>query len=529
MTQFVAPPDAEVVRGLLYDLKDKLSLGDGASAATVLPKLKSDGNPQFVMQLLAPNLFMTSMVTSSSDATHDDLSLSLTQQESMNVLMFLATTEPGMYLKPASRAIKTFILRTQNQSEAEAEVLQVSVSDNLLQLMIAQLSGHDVEVSSNATEAVVACCRRLPLADRALAALFEAWKASWELKETDKQSATTICIRCANAIVEIWCLDAEGDTASLDSLVTMMTDSSDPLLQMSTLDLVEKLATTMPMHAARARWLYSSPVLQPLLQMAGANIDEPDPILGAPALRLLSSLAKLSQWDASLFEQGGADLLTSFHHALHNFDTSGEIDRLAMIDAISSFASASPDALELVLDDQIIRERWLLLAVAQPELKAAILYSIARVMNPQQDYHLLNNSNNNNNIAPSNNTLCMKLYATVGQCNGNRDVTEICMSLAQSPVPETRLGAYALLEAVARQSTGAQVLLSHPDFYDFLITRQVVETITEGKEGKYAIVVAVLQSDARGLLADKIVKALTTYVEQGPHYVQTQRWDVAVE
>ena len=36
-------------------------------------------------------------------------------------------------------------------------------------------------------------------------------------------------------------------------------------------------------------------------------------------------------------------------------------------------------------------------------------------------------------------------------------------------------------------------------------------------------------SNARGLLADKIVKALTTYVQQGPHYVQTQRWDVAVE
>ena len=93
----------------------------------------------------------------------------------------------------------------------------------------------------------MACCRRrLPIADRALLALLKAWKASWEL--TDKQSATTICIQCANVIVEIWCYldaaaDVEGETASLDSLVTMMTDSS---LQMSTLDLVEKLATTMP-------------------------------------------------------------------------------------------------------------------------------------------------------------------------------------------------------------------------------------------------------------------------------------------
>jgi hypothetical protein len=41
--------------------------------------------------------------------------------------------------------------------------------------------------------------------------------------------------------------------------------------------------------------------------------------------------------------------------------------------------------------------------------------------------------------------------------------------------------------------------------------------------------VAVLKSDARGLLADKIVNALETYIKEGPHYVKTLSWELAAE
>ena len=50
---------------------------------------------------------------------------------------------------------------------------------------------------------------------------------------------------------------------------------------------------------------------------------------------------------SSLF--GSREALLGFHKALHNFQGSGELDRLALIDAISSFASASSPSFFLSL------------------------------------------------------------------------------------------------------------------------------------------------------------------------------------
>lgn len=508
MSLFGSSPNTQVVASLLEDLSKSLGDEHKDGSLVLLRKLDVDANPTFVMTLLAPNLFLGRCE-----------SLNLTHHESLDVLLFLATIEPGAYLKPASRAIKAFTTHTQS------DLLQVS--DRLLQVMIAQLSGNDVEVSSNAAEAVIACCRRLPMAERALDSLTDIWKSIWEHRESDQQNATIVCIRCASAIVELWCLPGTiKDSSSLDSLITMMAEHSDPLLQMSTLDLIETMASTVPVPTHRSRWLYDSRVLEPLLEMAGATTS-PDPILGGQALRVLANIAKLSHQDAILFEQGGEHLLTSFHHILRNFDVSGgEVDRLAMIDAISSFASASSDALDIVLDDPIIRNRWLSLTVAQPQLKAAVLLSVVRVLDPPLENLNAPGDRHTDGAGLTNNTLAMKLYATLGSCNGNRDVTDLLLSLAKSPVTETRLASYAVFEAMAKRGVGAQVLLSHPEFYDFLITRLSVEITKEGRESKYAIVVAILKSDARNLLADKIVQELETYAKQGPHYVQTQRWDV---
>jgi hypothetical protein len=572
MSLLTAPPDVEVVRSILLDLR---TLCNGTVAnggdnddddandddddgcnnksenaqkqqqqqqqlTSMIDTLDTNekANPQFVMTLctlITPNLFLGPCE-----------SLNLTHQESISVLMFLATKtiRPETYLKSASRAIKTFLTTTAYQS-----TIQFQVSNHLLQLMIAQLSGNDVEVSTNATEAVVACCRRLPhLADRALVALEDAWTTIWERKGLDKQNATTVCVRCANAIVELWCLPGNhnrtSSSSSLNPLLVMMTDTSDPLLQMSTLDLMEKLATSKPIHTARAQWLYSPSVIQPLLSMAGAS-GTPDPFMSGPALRLLSSLAKLCHYfrdvnhvdsgadsgaDAALSALGGGDgpdlLLTSFHQILQSFDLSGgELDRLAFVDAVSSLASASSKALESVLGDAILLERWLSLAVAQPKLKAVVLLSLARVIYPPTEQQQQESGDASIPYVP-NSKLAIQLYLALGRINGNRNATDMLLHLARSPVIESRLGAYAVFEAVAKHgAVGSQVLLSHADFYNMMISREQ-ETIPEGREAKYAIVVAVLNRDVRGLLADNIVKALETYIAQGPHHVPTQRWDV---
>ena len=504
-----ASPDEGEVKRILLQIRDQGQ--DAAAVKSLTLQLGKTSNAYYTMGMLVPSLFL-------GEAGEP---MQMSREDALSVVMLLASMDKATYLKPASRAIKSFTeLLTKSTTEEP-----VVVSDELLSVLVAQLSGTDVEVSDNATTTIIACCRKLgsPFADRAIRAIAESWRQTWE-RTDNRQVATTICVRCASAVVDVACLgDAEMQSAiesgSMDLLVDMM-DSSDPLLQMSIMDLIEKLATTLPMSGTRAKWLFSQSILHPLLQMAGATQDA-DPILGGPALRVLSSLCQLAHRDATLFGLGGNELLTGFHHALRNFNGSGELERLALVDAISSFASASPDALEVVLDDSEIRESWLSLNVAQPKLKSAILMSVALVICPVPEKDA--NGDSVPVVVPSS-ALAMRLYSSLGFVNG-RDATTIVLSLAKSPLVEERLGAYALLEAVAKQGTGAQVLLSHEGFFDFLVNREI-ESTKEGKEAKYAVVQAIANSSARGLLADNIVKRLDEIIKQGPYYVKTVPWEV---
>mmetsp|Transcript_25152 Transcript_25152/g.41741 ORF Transcript_25152/g.41741 Transcript_25152/m.41741 type:complete len:194 (-) Transcript_25152:58-639(-) len=193
----------------------------------------------------------------------------------------------------------------------------------------------------------------------------------------------------------------------------------------------------------------------------------------------------------------------------------------------------------MVLQDIVLQQSWLSLAVAQPKLKAVILHSVATVIrhydqndNDNADTIMMETgdaANTNNNAQQQ--LLTMKLFSTLASCNNSSNPTELLLSMARSPLIEVRLGAYAILLAVAKgNGGGAQVLLTTSGFYDFCITRDnKVETTKEGMEAKYNIVVAVLKSNARGLLADKIVKSLEQYVQQGPHYVKTLSWELATE
>ena len=512
-------PDAASVKAALYDLKSKLVEKNDEGVKETLRKLASDSNPQFTADLIAPCLFL-----GKSD------SLDLDQHESLSLLMYLATCEPATFLKPASRAVKKVAVLLSTTTSTDQHV---SVSDDLLQVLVAQLSGNDIEVSSHATTTLTSCSRRLgpPFAERAIASVIAIWKQFWTTMEPTV--ATTICVRCASAVIDMAVIaDASMEYAitlgATELLLLMLTDESDPLLQMSILDLVEKMATVLPMHNSRAKWLYSASILHPLLQMVGGTqgMECPDPILGGPALRLLATLCRLSQRDNSLFRLGGTELLTGFHRALRNFDGgSGELDRLALVDAISSFASASTEALEAVIDDPMTRDAWLSLAVAQPKLKSVILYSAAMVIDPPLEMKISGDSVMYVN-APSN-ALTMRLYSSIGLTNGG-DATKIILSIAKSPFIETRLGAYALLAAFAKHGTGSQVLLSHAGFYEFLISREG-ETTKEGKEARYGIVQAVMGSEARELLADSITKTLEKFLQEGPHFMQPLKFEVFTE
>lgn len=500
---------SHAIMDLLQSLQHQIGAQDTAALKQTIATLDNQHGPLVVMQTLAPFLFLQG----------DDETLSA--QDALSLLGFLVQSNPSNYLKPASSAIRDEAVRLTTSADP------MHVSPELMKAMIDQITSADVQAASNTTDAVVACCQKIGLsfAEPALLAIANIWQDALRRMSNEKATASTVAIRCASAVMNLVSLDEQMmklgvDGGALRLVIDMLKEEQDPLLQMSVLDLIEKMAQTRPIHHALAMWLFSQDVLTPLLELAGGTEgEEPDPILGGPALRVIAALCKLTLVDSRVFEAEGL-LLTGFHRALHNFEGSGELDRLAMIDAISSFAGASPDALTLVLNDPVTREGWLALNVSQSKLKAAILVSVAHVINQP-----FGNQQHQENA--SWNADLLKLYSLVGRTN-NQESTTMLLNFGKSPLPEIRLGCYTLLEAVAKLPTGGQALLSTAGFIDFLLSREGEKT-KEGREGRFAIVKAINNSPVKGLLANDIVKKIETHVAQGPHYVKTIPWELATE
>jgi hypothetical protein len=348
--------------------------------------------------------------------------------------------------------------------------------------------------------------------------------------------------------------DSTGSSSSLSQLLLeILSDDTDPLLQMSALDCLETMSTTVPMHGHRARWLVSSPVIGPLLHMTGASSDndeeedEPNLLLSGPALRLLSSICQLGQRDSTLFPhvsnsssgspQQQQVLQTGFYRALLRACEScgGEVDRLAFVDAVSSYASASPEALVLVLQDLVLKQKWLSLQAAQPKLKSIILLSVARVMDPPPPAGLENDTIHRGHDDTTRNVpsdaMANRLLGALSEMNRDKDAIELILGMAMaSPWVEERLGSYALLTAIARRGRqGVQTLFLHAGFLEFVTSRDSrgMEVTKEGKEAKFEIIQAILQNHVgKELLAEPIVQQLETMIRQGPHYVKTQHMDV---
>ena len=504
------------ILSLLVELRDDLLRNDTSALQTAVQALTTKFSPNVSTPVLVSFLFR--------DETSD---AALLPRDALSALGILVNHDPGAYLKPVSRAVKDEAERLLASSEP------MLVSPAFVEVIVEQLKGTDVEVAVNAEQALAAICRKLGPASATLtlSALQTAWQQSWDQLQATRTNAhaSTVCLRCVSAMVEIAVagnalMQVAEEGAMTTTWLTMLQYDADPLLQLSTLDLIEKLATIQPFHVARTQWLFSTDsLIQTVLHMAGDE-GEPDPLLGGAALRVVASLCKLLHHAgrASLFTENHR-LLTGFHHALHNWQgASSDVDRLSVVDAISSFASASEDALELVLQDPTTRQAWLSLAVAQAKLKAAILVSVAQVLDPPPQIDM-----NGDSVARSRPT-DMKLYAAIGQTNDDQETTDLLLKLAKSPLPEIRLGCYAVLEAVAKLPTGGQVLFIHGDFFQFLTVREN-ETTKQGREAKFAIVQAILESPVTGLLADEIVRQLEKYVADGPHYQKAMSWELATE
>lgn len=525
--------------------------------------------PEFIFDVITPYLFLTSA------DIHDEVShlksRDLSSHEALSLLTILATFNPNKYLKSASRSMHKFI---QTISQGNKKNSIINPSAELISVITLQFVGDDVEVTANASKSIVALCKIFPtsLPPLFIPAIAEIWQKaidathSMEISRNttqDRNKLSTIRVRCANTIVEIAILSNEGmdvfiSSGASDFFLQMLEDSSDPLVQISAMDLLEQMAhivtnsissftlsnsssetlTSIPdmsLHRGRISWLFSNAVLSFLLEMAGGSNDdsiETDPFLGGQALKIISFLCPLVQYDNEIASSlGSENLLHQFTKALYNYEYSlDETSRIIFIDAVSSFAASSVEAFDVVIQDEVLRERWLSLSVSKPKIKCVVLLSVARLLDPSSFSHNNDQSSIHQESKQSAQS-CVRLYKLIGEVNDNNNdvdsTTTILLSLAKSPLPEVRIASYTLMKTLVKigKIIGVRLLLNNAGTFEFLINREL-ETVKEGKEAKYDIIKAIMKTEGiKNMMEDVVVGAFEKVLKQGPYFVPPKRWD----
>ena len=509
-------------------------------------------------------------------SSHIDI-IETSQQEQQRPLFLIAASK-GIKNELYKRlAIPSPISTTLNlvTSESTPSDVALYVSNELIRVLVHQAcTGLDMEVSQNCHDSILLLFQYTKASSSSIRSLtLEGIVSVWlnaitsVVDETKKKSVRsefgTICVRCTTLIVDIILLN---DTRTMELLFleatptdpfhvgnilcSLLTDlpDDDTLLQISIYDVLCKLASERPNHPIRTQWLFQDAFIQPLLRKVGVGSSslgdeshEPDAYLGSSALNILIAISSMLT-DASIGNETevfiiGETLIRDLHTALRNFEITGnDLERLSYIDAISSLASTSPAALHMILDDPITCEGWLLLNVAQPKIKAAILVSIANVLDHPKaisDGRASNTPLLSSSTTVSNET-CMKLFSTLGRVNGrssgynHSDTTELLLKLVQSPIHEIRFGVYRLFEAISKYSMGGQVLMTNINFYtNFLTQRDTIETTYEGRILKFNIVQALhANGSLKQLLSNDVITQLEQYLSQGPHYRKALQWEV---
>jgi Proteasome non-ATPase 26S subunit len=501
------------IHNLMAALKGSLDRQDAAAMQKAIQDL-SVCKPTEVTSLLASAVFV-------SNNNRDDMSDKddIVGNDALTLLGCLIQAKPQVYLKPSARAIHD-------------QVSRLDVSDGLpsalVPAILQQIVGDDVEVSSLATDTLVLACQKQATREQGMIettwkTLVAIWQESLTNMAGNRTKNSTISVRCATTAVALLSIDdawmmVGTQYKAVDMLSSMLTMSEDPLLQMSVLDILEGIANKMVTDKLEnTRWLWRPTIIHPLVKMAGDQESEADPILGGPAILVLTAFCQMTHTvtgDVSWT----MDLMFDLLQSLRKFEVNSESDRLICVNALASLACMSDDSLTKILREDQFRQTWLNLSTAQPKLKAALIMSVAHVIQPS----IVTGSTARS--PPSN---AMQLYAALGQVNHDLQTTQLLMNMAKSPVLETRLAVYTLWRGVAMLPTGSQVLLMEPGFVDFLLER--TDTTKDSKQAKYDLVEAVYNSPVRSLLADGIVDKLKKHVQQGPFYAETVSWDLATE
>ncbi|KAJ1425671.1 hypothetical protein B484DRAFT_451005 [Ochromonadaceae sp. CCMP2298] len=352
------------------------------------------------------------------------------------------------------------------------------------------------------------------------------------------------------------------EVGAVADIVTLCT-TDDILVQINALELLADLAKTVRgleylCSNAVVYWLVAtscgswvgpgteSPGTGTAL-VPGVRAREPDPLLGAQALRVLGTVfSRASDLRFDLLARLDPSCVRHFLLATARCCEEGSEEmRVTGLAVLADFAIISLATLQLVLGEGAAAEppllgAWMgLLNCSKSELVAAVLHSVASILYKDDAQYLASagltvftSAAESKGPAPSDvalvATLKRQLLAAVGTAKRTDTVT-LLLRLATQPIEASRCAAVNLLTAVAAQPSGwgLQMLFQHTNAlsnalhanFHLYLQERCTEYCKEGKDWKFGLIVAVSKNPARCHLPAELNEKVDLMVRQGAYYM----------
>ena len=513
--------------------------------------------------------------------------------------LIAARTMPG--------SSSTAAMSSSTTTTADDDVTTFCISPPLLQVWIQQLTQtSQVVVHTFLLEALLQAIQMKgpSLGHPSLELLTDIWNHHWQIQGSDttttnRQSSSVVAVRCATVFISFidtlgeWAM-VHGQQVGATRLFSQMLHSSsspsrqDPLMQLSILDLLspDHFPTSCAAVAHRHHhhrwptsvkaWLTSPEILLPIQDM----LDDNDPLLAGSALQCASWLVAVAYSNSATNDSIGANeddmdedqptlaarlLEHIFHYIREDLGTtSNETDRLSIVQALVQLSTIPPplsistnakSILEghILVDAQLRCAWWDMTRISSPKLQAAILASVAQVLQSfREDISPVGSGVNGPPSSlpfadeASNCRIRIRMYHCLGMDNGiggeskmmNHNTTDwLHRKCIQSPMPELRIATYAIWEAVASLSSsnagggGITTLSASQHFWSHMLEESGGREMTsDARIAKYHVLEALHRtSQHTNYLSKNLQTRLEQLLQWGPHGMKAQAYDVALE
>lgn len=312
----------------------------------------------------------------------------------------------------------------------------------------------------------------------------------------------------------------------IEKIFDICLKKDDILVQMVVIEYIVLFANIAPGRA----YLLSSGMIRWMVEVSR---DESSPLasqaLHGVAYILREVCRNESDWRNSAEIMTVVDKL--FMASRELLDSRNVASRMAGIQVLSTFASSSLAALELIVSPPalprntvpLIQEWVSAYSSGNVEIQGCVWQSLADVLAS------FSASFRSGELSQDSENLLKKFYESIGDLTLYRaeelaagsSTVAIALRAAKQPVVEVRYPAVKFLQIVASYPWGILALFQTKGFLDY-ITDVITEFSSQGREHKFALVKEILDNPSSGLLSDEIMSKLVSLKKKGPHYVQAK-------